>query len=216
MGAKIDLAFSYLIKGCTRPKRVLQVLKNSILDFVFGGKYLGVTLANEDKQRGYVNTGSSEYTWLEQLFSHVSINNDDVIVDVGCGKGRVLNWLLSKRLKNKLIGVEVYPEIASFTRDRLKKYTQVEIITGCVGEDERLIEEGTIFYLYHPFRERLMKNFSDQLANKIKVGCYPGGNRPVIIYHNHVYLDVFEQNSTWKIKRIGKIGEHESAIIYPA
>lgn len=215
MKEKIKIIFLYLIKGLYRPKRVLQVIKNAILDFKYGGKYLGVTLANEDKINGYVNTGSSEYAWLKQLFSHFDIRREDVIIDAGCGKGRVLNWFLNQGIENKLIGVEVYPEIASFTRNRLKKYHQVEILTGCIGEDEGLIDNGSIFYLYHPFRERLMSVFSEQLFKKIKMGHYPSGDRPIIVYHNYVYLDVFEKNPIWKIKKLGVIGGHESAIICP-
>lgn len=207
--------FHYVFSALYRPKRVFQVIKNAFLDLKFGGKYLGVSIQNYNDEKGYINTGSSEYSCLENLFSRVDINENDIIVDLGCGKGRVINWFLNKKIKNRILGIEVYPEIAAFTRNRLKKYKQVEILTGCVGEDIHLIERGTIFYLFHPFRERLMKNFSDQLLTLINTKKYYDKARPLLVYHNSCYLHIFENDPKWKIQKLGRIGEHESAIIYP-
>ena len=207
--------FHYAINALYRPKRIFQVIKNAFLDLKFGGKYLGISLQNFNEEKGYINTGSSEYTCLDILFSKVDITEHDIIIDLGCGKGRVINWFLNKNIKNKILGIEVHPEIAYFTSNRLKKYKQVEILTGCVGEDVSLIEQGTIFYLFHPFRERLMKNFSDQLLTLINSKVYRDKPRPLIVYHNSCYLHVFENDPQWKIQKLGRIGEYESAIIYP-
>ena len=207
--------FHYIVNALYRPKRIFQVIKNAFLDLKFGGKYLGISLQNFNEEKGYINTGSSEYSCLEILFSKVNISKSDIIVDLGCGKGRVINWFLNKNIKNRILGIEVHPEIAAFTRNRLKKYKQVEIITGCAGEDIRLIEQGTIFYLYHPFRERLMKNFSDQVLALINSKVYHDKARPLLVYHNSCYLPIFENDPKWKIQKLGRIGEHESAIIYP-
>ena len=209
------LFFHYIVNALYRPKRIFQVIKNAFLDLKFGGKYLGVSLQNFNEEKGYINTGSSEYSCLEILFSKVDITESDIIVDLGCGKGRVINWFLNKNIKNRILGIEVYPEIAAFTRNRLQKYSQVEILTGCVGEDISLIEQGTIFYLYHPFRERLMQDFSDQLLTLINTKRYPDKARPLLVYHNSCHLSIFENTPTWKIQKLGHIGEHESAIIYP-
>ncbi|OGT46221.1 MAG: hypothetical protein A3E82_03165 [Gammaproteobacteria bacterium RIFCSPHIGHO2_12_FULL_38_11] len=207
--------FHYVINALHRPKRIFQVIKNAFVDLKFGGKYLGISLQNFNEENGYINTGSSEYDCLDILFSKVDITERDIIIDLGCGKGRVINWFLNKNIKNKILGIEVYPEIADFTRNRLKKYKQVEILTGCVGENINLIKQGTIFYLYHPFRERLMKNFSDQVLALINSKVYHDKLRPLIVYHNSCYLHIFEKDPRWKTQKLGRIGEHESAIIYP-
>lgn len=48
-----------------RPQRVIQCLKNAILDLRYGGKYLGVPINNTDATRGYANTTSTEYDTCE-------------------------------------------------------------------------------------------------------------------------------------------------------
>ena len=70
------------------------------------------------------------YYALSLIFKGETIAPDDVLVDVGCGKGRVLNWWLSKRLPNRIVGLELDPEVAAHTRHRLRKYRNVTIITG--------------------------------------------------------------------------------------
>lgn len=192
-----------------RPGRILQIMKNALLDFRFGGKYLGVSLQNSNEKLGYIYTGSSEYDAIEAMFSRLTIGVNDVLVDVGCGKGRVLNWWLSKKLKNKLIGIEVDPAVAEFTRKRLKAYSQVEIRMG-EGQHRHMLNGGTVFYLNHSFREPLVRVFEQSLAEMI-------ADDPSLsirlVYHNSVYLHVFEENPLWCIEHLGVINNLSSVIV---
>ena len=54
-------------------------------------------------------TSSAHYGYLGKLFSNenVPIRPDDVLVDVGSGKGRVLNFWLQKGLRNRIVGIEI-------------------------------------------------------------------------------------------------------------
>ena len=49
-----------------------------------------------EKRLVYANTKANGF---------IIVNSDDVLVDVGCGKGRFFNWALSKGYKNKIIGI---------------------------------------------------------------------------------------------------------------
>jgi len=49
------------------------------------------------------------------------INSDDVFVDLGCGKGRVL-WFVGTRCKLKrIMGIEIVPELARSARKNMAK-----------------------------------------------------------------------------------------------
>jgi precorrin-6B methylase 2 len=56
------------------------------------------------------------------------IEPNDVLVDVGCGKGRVTNWWLSQGLRNRMVGIELDPDVASATEKRLRRFSNVTIL----------------------------------------------------------------------------------------
>lgn len=162
---------------------------------------------------GYVYTGSTAYAALREMFSQVELTTADVIVDVGCGKGRLFNWLLHQRMSNQLIGIDVDPEVAAFTRKRLLSYPQVTILTGNFSEIG-FPDGSSIFYLYNPFKENLMRQFVNELLVRVRSGCYKEAKRPLVIYHNCDFLFVFEENPVWVIQQLGVIGGHNTAVIW--
>jgi hypothetical protein len=84
--------------------KFFRLLKNVYLDIRFGGKFLGGMIKTKYESIGAYDTGNSDYNALNYIFTNMlHIQRDDVIVDVGCGKGRVINFLLHKGLKNKLL-----------------------------------------------------------------------------------------------------------------
>ncbi|MGZ5896830.1 MAG: class I SAM-dependent methyltransferase [Xanthobacteraceae bacterium] len=81
------------------------------------------------KHLGVTGTVSSGYDVLPSLFAG-QVRPDDVLVDVGCGKGRVLNWWLEHYPRHKIYGIEIDPELAHEARQRLHKFPNVTILTG--------------------------------------------------------------------------------------
>lgn len=186
----------------SHPERWFEWLQTFLLDIKYG-KYLESQIFNGDPARGWFGSQNSHYKSLSIIFSKIMIRTDDVIVDIGCGKGRVFNWFLNQDIKNKLIGIEVDTDIAKATRKRLRRYERINIIIGNI-EDDILPMDGTIFYLFNPFSEKIVKIFSDNLEKKIKQGYYNNKmGRPIIIYYNPTRLFVFEENIFWKIHKIG-------------
>ena len=171
---------------------------------------MGIPLNNQNDLAGFTQTTSTEYSVLEKLFSNISIAARDVIVDVGCGKGRVLAWLMHKKIPNKVIGVEVDPSVASETKKRMRRYKQIEILTGDVTE-EAFPLNGTIFYLFNPFGELVMRKFIKKIENNLLGGGLT--NRFLIVYYNCAHLNAFEENPIWKIKKCGDLDGLPSAII---
>ena len=64
---------------------------------------------------GAHETVNTSYEALQFFFDQVPLRADDIFVDVGCGKGRVMNFLLKKGVTNRIIGIELDPQIAGQT-----------------------------------------------------------------------------------------------------
>ena len=71
--------------------RVLAMVENLWLDVRYGGSSLRGTIKSRYSSEGAHDTQNSEYRALRQMFAN-RITPEDVLVDVGCGKGRVLIW----------------------------------------------------------------------------------------------------------------------------
>lgn len=134
--------------------------------------------------RHIIKTVSTNYEELEVIFfKRVQLKADDVIIDVGCGKGRVFNYLLYKGLRNTMIGYEINREVAYKTRQRLARFKNVSIRSENIFDD--FPREGNVFYLYHPFKEEMMKDFVGRMLAITE-------RNPVIVYNNPVYVDFFD------------------------
>ena len=64
------------------------------------------------------------YWTLDEMFRNTKFTEKDHIVDVGCGKGRVLVWWLGKGLPGKATGIELDPYVAGVARMWLQRYPE--------------------------------------------------------------------------------------------
>lgn len=85
-----------------------------------------------DDQRGVGGTGSqsTHYLLLRRVFSHVSLTASDSFMDVGCGKGRVLAYLIRKKCPCALYGIEYNETVGKIAADWTERYEQAHIIIG--------------------------------------------------------------------------------------
>jgi SAM-dependent methyltransferase len=164
-----------------RLQRHVRSLRNVVLDVRFGGRFLGGGAPTRFAHLHAHAVANSDYLAMEEVFGRASITDNSVIVDVGCGKGRVINFLLSRGIKCEIIGVEIDPEVASATARRLRRYRNVRIVSGNILE--QWPQNATLFYVYNPFGAPVVERFCDRLA------AHP---RPfVLLYYNCVHRDIF-------------------------
>ncbi len=175
----------------------IRTVKNFFRDIQIGGKFLGGGIESRYGDIGAFKTSNSQYEMMDIIFSGIDVSPKDVLVDVGCGKGRVLNYWLTKFPRNRIYGIELDPDIANNTARRLRKYDRCSIITGDAVEN--LPEDGTIFYLFNPFDEYVMSRFKEAIE-KI---CRKNGNIR-IIYLNCVYKDKFENSKLWNVSDLSE------------
>ncbi len=184
-----------------------RLARNVLMDLKYGG-FVGGTVKSPFARLGIQDTASTDYEALPAIFRD-AIGPSDVLVDIGCGKGRVINWWLSRGLDNRIIGIELDPEVASATSRRLRSYRNVTIVCGDALAN--LPEEGSIFYLFNPFNELWVRAFRDRIA-----GLITNAHPIRIFYYNCVHLRAFEEDSRWVVNKIEMRDPfHRLAIIKP-
>jgi hypothetical protein len=153
--------------------------RNLAMDLRFGGSLAGTLPARAPGTADVVN---SQYSVLPYVFAD-RVRSRDVLVDVGCGKGRVINWWLSQGLRNRMIGIEHNSEVASATARRLRRFGNVTI----VNEDATswMPDDATIGYMYSPFGLEIMGRFKQRIAER------DTGRRFELLYWNPQFVEVF-------------------------
>jgi len=185
-----------LAKEAYRSRYGLDAVGSYLIDLRFGGRCGGV-IPSPYAERGAYYTVSVYYHWLDYLFSrnNLVVSPGDVLVDVGCGKGRVINWWLRRGYQNQIVGIELNERVAEATRVRLRGWPNVEIITG--DAVDKLPGSATLMFMFCPFKAPVMERFSQRLRELAK------SNRGIrVVYYNCKYLDVFQSDKVWDVRAL--------------
>lgn len=144
------------------------------------------------------------YAALEKLFEHYEVKRDDVIVDFGCGKGR-LNIYLNHFFDVTVTGVEMdegfYRE-ACDNRERYlehhkKKKGNIFFYHG-LAEEYPIKPEEDVFYFFNPFSLQIfMKVVSNILFSTEK---HPRKVQLVLYYPSHDYIYFLENQTLFQRK----------------
>lgn len=168
-------------------KNIWQIIISSYIDLRYGLRLLDDEKYSPFYDIGCYHTQSIEYEELGNIFCKYSFQSNCTITDIGCGRGRLFNYLLFKKYDGKMIGVEIDPEISAFTRKRLKRFNSVEIITGNALSIN--LPSTTDYFLFCPFNYELTREFVrhiEEIHNHVRV-----------IYYYPIYVDLFLQNPKW-------------------
>ena len=167
------------------------------------GSVLAGNRATRHSDEGAHDVVNTDVTALELIFAG-RIGADDVLVDVGSGKGRVLRWWAARSPARRIVGLELDEEIAAETARRMRREQRVSVVAGDAVAN--LPDDGTLFYLHNPFGEPVVRAFRDAVSGR------PGIR---ILYYNPVHADVFA--SGWSVERV-VLGEgfHDLCVIEPS
>lgn len=77
-----------------------------------------------------------------------SLLTTDHFLDIGCGRGAAIQWMLDHGFKRKITGIEIAPEIAEETRERFAGESKVNILCG--DAYWMLPEDATGIYMFRP------------------------------------------------------------------
>jgi SAM-dependent methyltransferase len=188
----------------------LDLVGDAVIDRRYG-KSCGGTYKSRFDDLGSTGTSSTHYYRLRQLFcpENVVIGPQDVLVDVGCGKGRVLNFWLNEGLQNRIVGLELDERFATFTAQRLAAFPNVDVIAG--DGIALLPHDGTLFYLFNPFRRPIVERFKERLMQ-----IHGPGSGITVVYYMCQHADVFENDPAWMVTEAHGKTFHRAVIIRPA
>lgn len=108
------------------------------------------------------------YVVLERLVENEYISNDNILIDYGCGKGRV-SFFLNHKLGCKVVGIDFDERMCETARENLVKYgknEKIELI--CESAEKYEIKDVDAFYFFNPFSVEVLQS----VIGKIKKSYY--------------------------------------------
>jgi SAM-dependent methyltransferase len=186
------------VKVSTAIRRGPTMLRSALRDLKHG-RPLGGTVRTRFGHLGAFHTSNTPYAALDRLFADVEVGPRDVIVDVGCGKGRALNWFLDRYPENRIKGIELDPEICRKTARRLRRRANVTVLCG--DAPTLLPADGTIFYLFNPFDGEVMSRLAAALL------ALP---EATIVYYRADFLEPFRASPRFTVRELDDpaLGQH--------
>lgn len=180
-------------------QKLSWIIRERISDYFFDRFVAGRSFVSVTKPKfEHLDIGSSSPTstlTLKKMFRLFRIQPDDVLADVGCGKGRVIEWWLRQGYKNRIYGFELDNEVASFAKKTFEKHDQITI------KNENIIDmfpdDVTVFYIYNSFGEKMMNEFKTRL-----IAAYYGKSPPAVIYNHCLQIEVFRDDPRFDIQEI--------------
>lgn len=125
-----------------------------------------------------------EYSKLEKIIAFLQLNENDIFVDIGCGKGRIILYAAAKKLK-KVIGIEYEKSLVDILRKNINSFkalkTKIEIIQADAGTYE--ITEGTVFFLNNPFGYKTLIKVLENIRNSTLISP----RKVRIVYQGKLY-----------------------------
>lgn len=133
---------------------------------------------------------------LRKLFHAIKpiIPSDSVLVDLGCGKGRVL-LAASELGLEKVIGVEFARELCEIAvkncanfKTKNKLNTEYKIVCDDAS-NYSINSDENIFFMFNPFDEVILA----KVINNISTSIQTNFRRVFVIYYNPVHANTIEQ-----------------------
>ena len=110
-------------------------------------------------EEDYQNYGydPTPYVVLEELVKLDLIKKDDVVVDYGCGKGRI-GFFLNNHVGCKVIGVDHSERLLKVANKNLERYGDNGDILFVHSKAEEYIPDGAnCFYFFNPFSTKIFR-----------------------------------------------------------
>ena len=136
-----------------------------VFDLIYCGFHLQQNVNCVDAFSGYTSSQSCRYIILRSIFKKMTLNSEYNFLDVGCGQGRVLAFLLRKKTRWKLTGIELNDRALKICR-RWSDGTEVKIIEMDVFNYD--ISNYDIFFLGHPFDSSHLLQFIKRIESEVK------------------------------------------------
>ena len=134
---------------------------------------------------GYSKTAEKH---LKKIFSSLTFDGSERLLDIGCGKGVVLR-VASGYPFEKVAGIEIDERLLGIAVNNFR-ILKMEGRVQCFQADAAEFKgygDYNIFFLANPFSGTVMEKVVDKLLDISE------RNPVTVIYHNPVYMELFEQ-----------------------
>ena len=124
------------------------------------------TMIFDYMEEDYQNYGydPTPYIVLEELIKLDLIKKEDIIVDYGCGKGRI-GFFLNKQIGCKVVGIDHSERLLKMATKNLESYGDNGDIKFIHSKaEEYLPTDANYFYFFNPFSTKIFR----QVLRKIE------------------------------------------------
>lgn len=160
------------------------------------------------EQLGFLGTERINYRptgWrsLKPVFRRVPTSADDVFIDFGSGKGRVV-LEAARHPFRRVIGVEVSPQLHEIAKRNLQRSRQrrrcrtIELVNSDALECP-VPDDVTVAYFFNPFRGRTFETVTRRLAESVE----RNPRRLTIVYMNPLEEQTLLKAGARLVERIG-------------
>ncbi len=154
--------------------------------------------------------GPSWYWALNEMFKDAKFTEEDCFVDVGCGKGRVLAWLINKHFPGHITGIEKDPDVAAIARKWMERRPneKTKLIEGDAMEQS--YKDYTIIYIFRPFNEEFFERLILRIESQL--------THPILFYYLTDYYSrkYLTNRPGWKMIERRPFWKKYGLFVYPA
>lgn len=152
---------------------------------------------NDAEGVGYTGSYSTRYQTLDIVMQDVELTENDKFIDVGCGKGRVLSFLLGKNAKCSINGIEINEEAGSVAAKWTEKFDNVNVIIGNAFDIN--CDDFNIYFFGRPF---LPKTFLEYIEKMERELTHP---ITLVYFSDQRTRNLMKNRKNWTKTKQGKI-----------
>lgn len=133
-----------------------------------------VDYSNEDSQNyGYDPT---PYVVLEELVRLDLLKKEDIVVDYGCGKGRI-GFFLNDQIGCRVIGIDHDERLLETAKRNLEQYESDDVVFIYSKAEEYNPDGANRFYFFNPFSTRIFSEVLKRIEES-----YEKSPRDILIF----------------------------------
>jgi SAM-dependent methyltransferase len=123
-------------------------------------------------ESGLLDYDPSRWFWVPRALRGRQISRDDVFVDFGSGKGRVVYLVARYYDFGRVVGVELAPELSAIAQDNIRRTRaqlacpRIDLITADVRAFP-IPNDMTYAYLCNPFEQAIFEPVIDRIVESL-------------------------------------------------
>ncbi|HSK39884.1 MAG TPA: class I SAM-dependent methyltransferase [Arenibaculum sp.] len=152
---------------------------------------------------------------FHRVMESLQVTPDDVFVDYGSGKGRVLT-LATRYPFRRILGVEISSALSETARANLARCVaphdrdRVEIWTGSAA-DYALPADASVLYFYNPFHGTILR----AVFAEIRRSLLEAPRRMTVVFNNPSHFARIEGDYPW-LRRVRTLSLEYDCVVYEA